>query len=194
MSEKDAELLTFMLTAATTGQATGVNGRIPGFPVAGKTGTAQKADPVHGGYMKNNYVSSFAGFVPALDPKFVIYIAVDSPHKGYYGSQVAAPVFSRIGQFAVRKKGLAPILIEDRHLITEDTPAPPDPTIPKEMARGLVPEFVGLSLREAIQKVHGLPLTFDVRGSGVVARTIPEAGKSIPPTSRVQLILESVNE
>jgi cell division protein FtsI (penicillin-binding protein 3) len=194
MSASDANVLTFMLTAATTGQATGLNARVPGFPVAGKTGTAQKPDPVHGGYMKNNYISSFAGFVPALDPKFVIYIAVDSPHKGYYGSQVAAPVFSKIAQFAVRKKGLAPILIEDRHLITEESSVVPSPIAPKEMAHGLVPELTGLSLREVFQRLRGLPMTVDVRGSGVVARTVPEAGKSIPATGRVQLILESVTE
>ena len=194
LTPQETSILTFMLTSATTGQGTGINARIPGFPVAGKTGTAQKIDDKSGGYKKDAYISSFAGFVPAHDPRFVIYIAVDEPKNGYYGSQVAAPVFSKVAQFAVRKKGLAPILIEDRHVLAseEDVAAPEEASVKDapEMARGLVPQFLGLSLREVFQKAHGLPMSFQIKGSGIVARTIPEAGQSLPPNSRVQLILQ----
>lgn len=193
MSTQEASILTFMLTSATSGQGTGINARIPGFQVAGKTGTAQKVDDKNGGYKKDAYISSFAGFVPAHDPRFVIYIAVDDPKNGYYGSQVAAPVFSKVAQFAVRKKGLAPILIEDRHVLIPDVELT-DVEAPikeaPEMARGLVPQFLGLSLREVYQKAHGLPMSLEIRGSGVVARTVPEAGQSLPPSARVQIILQ----
>jgi cell division protein FtsI (penicillin-binding protein 3) len=198
LSPTQASVLTYMLTSATSRQGTGFNARIPGFPVAGKTGTAQKVDLDHGGYKKNAYVSSFAGFVPAHDPRFVIYVAVDDPQNGYYGAQVAAPVFAKVAQFAVQKKGLAPVLIEDRHVILANQQKPSndgeEAKQQPQMARGLVPQFVGLSLREVYQKAHGLPMTFEVVGSGLVARTSPEAGKSLPPSSRVQLILQRAQE
>lgn len=112
-----AAKLKLMLSAATGEGATGWNARINGFPVAGKTGTAQKVNPNGRGYLPNAYVSSFAGFLPVNDPKFVIYIAIDNPRKGYYGSQVAAPVFAKIAGFAVRQAGLAPVLITEADLL-----------------------------------------------------------------------------
>ncbi len=188
LTPQEASILTYMLTSATSAQGTGFNARIPGFPVAGKTGTAQKIDAGRGLYKKDSYIASFAGFVPAHDPRFVIYIAVDEPKNGYYASQTAAPVFSKIAQYAVRKKGLIPVLIENKNVLASAIEQPLVKT--PEMARGLVPQFMGLTLREVYQKSYGLPLRFDVHGSGVVARTVPEAGQSLPPTARVKLILQ----
>lgn len=112
-----AENLRFMLMAATSPGSTGELARIPGYQVGGKTGTAQKVDLKNGGYLKDSYVSSFAGFVPAHRPKFVIYVAIDNPQKTYYGSQVAAPVFSKIASYAVRKAGIPPVLLTKENLI-----------------------------------------------------------------------------
>lgn len=109
LSAETAAKMRTMLLGVTTGDGTGIAARVPGFPVGGKTGTAQKVNPNGRGYLKGAYVASFAGFLPANDPKFVIYIAVDHPRKEYYGAAVAAPVFSRIAQFAVRRAGLAPV-------------------------------------------------------------------------------------
>src|SRR5205814_8642382 len=92
LTPSQAATMRLMLMAATEDQGTGAVARIPGYYVAGKTGTAQRVDSVHGGYTKNAYISSFAGFVPANNPRYVIYIAVDNPRKGYYGAQVARPV------------------------------------------------------------------------------------------------------
>ncbi len=116
MSAEAAAKMRLMLAGVTTGDGTGLAARVPGFPVAGKTGTAQKVAPGGRGYMKGGYIASFAGFLPANDPKFVIYIAVDHPRKDYYGASVAAPVFSRIAKFAVRRAGLAPVLFTKEDL------------------------------------------------------------------------------
>lgn len=110
LSADAAAKMRLMLAAVTTGDGTGLAARVPGFPVAGKTGTAQKVNPNGRGYLKGGYIASFAGFLPANDPRFVIYISVDHPRKDYYGASVAAPVFSRIAKFAVRRAGLAPVL------------------------------------------------------------------------------------
>ncbi len=90
---------------------------VPGFKVAGKTGTAQKIDP-KGGYMSGHYVSSFIGFLPADDPKFVLLVTLDDPTvKGElaFGGRTAAPVFSQIAARAVNYMDLRP---------TEQVPPP----------------------------------------------------------------------
>jgi len=78
---------------------TGTAAQVPGYTVAGKTGTAQKVVPGHRGYARDRYVASFIGFVPATKPRALIYVVVDEPHGAYYGAQVAAPVFQRIAQW-----------------------------------------------------------------------------------------------
>ena len=80
---------------------TGTRAAIPGCSVAGKTGTAQKLDPVRGGFMKGRYIVSFMGFAPAEDPKFLAIVVVDDPKVNYvkrYGGTIAAPLFKRIAE------------------------------------------------------------------------------------------------
>ncbi|MCK4728784.1 MAG: penicillin-binding protein 2, partial [Desulfobacterales bacterium] len=81
---------------------TGVRAALRGYKVAGKTGTAQKADPGGGGYAADKYISSFVGFVPAQDPEIVVVVVIDEPRKHNYGGVVAAPVFRRIVEKTLR--------------------------------------------------------------------------------------------
>ena len=83
-------------------KGTGKKAAIPGFDVAGKTGTAQKLNPVTKTYSQSAYISSFIGFVPADDPKLVILVMVDEPQGVYWGGEVAAPAFREIGQQVLR--------------------------------------------------------------------------------------------
>lgn len=125
MSPEDAASLRLMLTGVTAPGGTGVNAKVDGFLVAGKTGTAQKVNPKGGGYLQGAYISSFAGFIPASDPRFVIYVMVDHPKKNsYYGSQVAAPLFSRLASYAVRREGLAPVLLSEKNFIDKKDASP----------------------------------------------------------------------
>ena len=75
--------------------------QVPGYRLAGKTGTAEKPDPVNGGYSKFKFFSSFIGFAPARDPRLMVAVMVDEPKGLYYGGEVAAPAFERILQFAL---------------------------------------------------------------------------------------------
>jgi cell division protein FtsI (penicillin-binding protein 3) len=120
LTPQQAATMRLMLAAATEDKSTGVNARIPGYFVAGKTGTAQKVDMVKGGYIHNAYISSFAGFVPANSPRYVIYVAVDNPKKAYYGSQVAAPVFAKMAQYLVRRAGVPPAQINEQNVISSE--------------------------------------------------------------------------
>jgi cell division protein FtsI (penicillin-binding protein 3) len=74
---------------------------IKGYTLAGKTGTANKIDPVTHEYSQSDYVASFVGFAPAQNPKLLISIMVDEPKGGIYGGQVAAPAFGKIASFAL---------------------------------------------------------------------------------------------
>jgi cell division protein FtsI (penicillin-binding protein 3) len=82
---------------------------IPGYQLAGKTGTASKVDPATGEYSKTAYVASFIGFAPASHPKLLCAVVVDEPHSGsIYGGAVAAPAFGQIMSFALPYMGIAP--------------------------------------------------------------------------------------
>ena len=79
---------------------TGVNAAIDGYTVAGKTGTPRKT--IGRTYQVGAYVPDFAGFVPAESPRLSAIVVLDEPHPSYYAGQVAAPVFARIQQYALR--------------------------------------------------------------------------------------------
>src|SRR5262249_49458625 len=91
-----------MLEAVVADEGTGFLARVPGYRVAGKTGTSTKIDTVAGGYTNDRYAASFAGFLPAEAPRVVIAVMVDEPTKQHHGGDVAAPVFARIGEVAMR--------------------------------------------------------------------------------------------
>jgi cell division protein FtsI (penicillin-binding protein 3) len=86
----------------TADDGTGIKARVPGFRVAGKTGTAQKVDPVTGGYSADKRVASFVGFVPAEDPRLVVAVMIDEPRGQVYGGLVAAPVFAKVSTQALQ--------------------------------------------------------------------------------------------
>lgn len=101
-----ARLVGDMLTAVTGPGGTGEEAAIEGYLVAGKTGTAQKADYVRGGYTKDQWLASFVGFAPAEDPRLVISVVIDEPLIAYYGGVVAGPVFRRIGAAVLHHLGV----------------------------------------------------------------------------------------
>ena len=81
---------------------------IPGYKLAGKTGTAQKPDPVNGGYSEDKFVASFVGFAPAKNPRLLVTVMVDEPQGEIYGGLVAAPAFQAITRFALPYLGIPP--------------------------------------------------------------------------------------
>lgn len=89
-------------------KGTGLSARIPGYRIAGKTGTSRKLDKVTKKYSTSSYVASFAGFLPASDPRWTILVIIDEPKGLYYGSQTAAPIFQRVAQRLLALKGVPP--------------------------------------------------------------------------------------
>jgi cell division protein FtsI/penicillin-binding protein 2 len=101
ISKKTAYQLRTMLEGAFAPGGTASEVSIPGYKLAGKTGTANKIDPKTGEYSKEAYVASFIGFAPALHPRLLIAVMVDEPHGAIYGGTVAAPAFGQIASFAL---------------------------------------------------------------------------------------------
>jgi len=97
-----AAMVTRML-AYVVADGTGVNAQIPGYQVAGKTGTARKVDEA--GHYVDRYMASFVGFLPAAAPKLVIAVTIDQP-RTVYGGVAAAPVFQEVARYAIQRLGI----------------------------------------------------------------------------------------
>lgn len=111
VTQRTAGMMRSILQRVTEEGGTGTKAAVPGYEVAGKTGTAQKALP-GGGFSSTDVVASFVGFLPAEDPELAIVVVVDSPRKAHYGGTVAAPVFSSIAAQAVRYLEIPPARLE----------------------------------------------------------------------------------
>lgn len=203
LSPDQAANMRLMLTSITQPGGTGINAQVNGFLVAGKTGTAQKVSGKTRDYSNGAYISSFAGFIPASDPKFVIYIAVDQPRKAYYGAQVAAPIFSKIASYAARKEGLAPTLLSElavknkpKNKIEKNESFSSFRTLQEIADKGqtktlaTVPDLKGLSLREVLRQVGGSDIKINIHGQGVVSSTSPAAGEAVNGRNEIQVFLE----
>lgn len=148
---------------AVSSEGTGRNASVAGMSVAGKTGTAQKyAD----GSYQSRYRSSFVGFYPSRNPRYVTIVVLDEPRTSIYGSEVAAPVFRNI---ANRLLGLDEEL---QHRVKAD-----------EMGRpfvAVVPNVAGLSREEATRLLTAQGLAYKSDGNGdLVWRQSPEPGQSL---------------
>ncbi len=113
ISPETARSVTKILEGVVT-DGTGTNAAIPGFRVAGKTGTAQKIDPRTGAYSASRFVASFTGYAPADNPQLAMIVVIDEPQGDTLGGAVAAPVFSRVGEQVLSYLGVpsnAPITL-----------------------------------------------------------------------------------
>jgi len=109
ISSATAASLRHMLEGVLAPGGTASEVSIPGYQLAGKTGTASKIDPATGEYSKTAYIASFMGFAPAADPKLLCAVVVDEPQSGsIYGGTVAAPAFGQIMSFALPYLGVPP--------------------------------------------------------------------------------------
>ncbi len=191
-----ANLVGQMLTAVTEPGGTAIEAAVDGYLVAGKTGTAQKADYVRGGYAKDKWLASFIGFAPAERPAVVISVVIDEPVIAHYGGTVAGPVFRRIAEVTLRHMGIAPVgrqavLAKKKQqeiAIAEVEPAPEKESV--EKGESAVPDVRSLPLRQAIIALHAESLVAEVEGSGLVVSQQPSPGKAVAHGSAVRLQLE----
>lgn len=179
------------LLEAVVAEGTGRKAAIPGYRVAGKTGTAQKASP-SGGYAARRFVASFVGFAPARRPEVVAMIAIDEPEPalGYHGGDVAAPVFSAVVGPILAYLGVSPErqALEtwpDERLVAADGEREIRAQSQSEVAGSTaldaarMPDFQGLTARQAVVRSAELGLRTRLHGQGRVHRQIPPPGSAI---------------
>lgn len=193
LSEATAKQIGQALHMVTLKGGTGGRAVVPGFKVAGKTGTAYKVDPLLGGYSHTKVASSFVGFVPADDPRLVMYVLIDEPTKAQYGGVVAAPVFRMIAQEALPHLGaratepiVAQTTDEAAHAETMTVDEPPLVLEPSAeawwnpagsaVARVTVPDLRGAELASVVRQAAELGVDLEVTGAGVVVEQRPPTG------------------
>jgi cell division protein FtsI (penicillin-binding protein 3) len=206
VSERTAAEMRTILEAVVEPGGTATRARVEGYTVAGKTGTSKKI--IDGSYQgHNDYTVSFAGFAPSREPLFTIVVVVDSPRAAgvsRYGGIVAAPIFQRIADAALRQRGVPPSL----------NPAPPvlvarrdEPLERQALAQGeplsitriapttggaepAFPDLVGLSARDAVRVLARLGMSPRLHGAGVVVQQRPAAGTPMDASTVATLWLE----
>ena len=106
VSAQTAATVRAMLESVVSDEGTAPQASIPGYRVAGKTGTANRVDPDCGCY--RGYTASFIGFAPADDPRLVVSVVLQNPRHGHFGGQLAAPVFKTVMTFALQSLEIPP--------------------------------------------------------------------------------------
>jgi cell division protein FtsI (penicillin-binding protein 3) len=177
-----------MLTSIMEGvveRGTAKPARIPGYTIAGKTGTAAKL--VNGSYSKSDYNGSFVGFIPSRNPAVTIIVVLDSPHgpHGYYGGNVSAPIFKRIAEATLQYLGIGPtinpappvLVAHGAGAVSASVPSEQPPTITVvDDGPGTMPNLQGMSARDALRRLVKLGLIARFEGDGFVVAQDPPAG------------------
>ncbi len=204
--EVAATMSRWLVGVVEDAKGTGKRARLEGWHVAGKTGTAQKADPVTGGYSAERRFSSFVGFAPADAPRVVVGIFVDEP-KGdvRFGGEVAAPAFREVVEYAMKTLGVPPaagaIAAAPPAAVPEpagdpeeeEEPPPVEPAARRVAGPAgtsvTVPTLAGLPARSAIRRLEDSDLGAELAGSGRVVSQTPPAGRAVARGTRVRMTL-----
>ena len=194
ISPDTAQKVTKMMETVTVDGGTGTRAALDGYLVAGKTGTAQKVDPVTRTYSPTKRIGSFVGFVPADKPKLTIAVIIDEPQGVKYGGVVAAPAFRVIAQNTLAYLKIQPNIpatAVGKKADTKIAAAPPveslsDGDSEETPAEGQVmPNFRGMSMRKVLQVMEKRSINIRLIGSGQAAEQSPPPGHKIRGASEV---------
>ncbi|MET0151091.1 MAG: penicillin-binding protein [Candidatus Binatia bacterium] len=190
VSQATARQVTQILEGVVAPKGTAPLASVPGLKIAGKTGTAQKVDFVHGGYSRGR-IASFVGYFPADDPQLVMLVIIDEPQTTIWGGTAAAPVFRSIALAAAERLSIPVEPPVDDELAAsvqqQGNSAPATATSPPA-------SFLGLSLREALERARALGVTVDVVGSGYVVHQDPRSGAPMGADQPIRLQLDASGE
>ncbi len=182
-------------------RGTGTIAKIPGYTIAGKTGTANKL--ANGRYSSDSY-ASFVGFIPSNDPQVTILVVLDSPRgpNGHFGGPVSAPIFRSIAEEAMRHLRVPPSINPETPVLvaSNETPAGQEArtvvqesTLPVERDEpGTVPDVRGLSARAATRKLMQFGLNARIDGDGFVTGQDPQPGTPVDQGAVCRLTLARV--
>jgi len=204
VSPKTARTVLSMLEGVVADGGTAPKGRMEGYQVAGKTGTAQKADPVARGY-SDKRIASFVGVVPSEAPRLVIAVVIDEPQTDKYGGLSAAPAFKEIAEGAMAYLGVPPsraVPAPAPVAVAMAEPAPVTPPARDEVVEPaappppgahavVVPDLTGRVSREAVNRLLAASLEPHLRGAGRVIGQTPEPGSRVERGSQVTVELQA---
>lgn len=207
VSARTAETMKAWLAGAIEDpHGTGRRARLESWRAGGKTGTAEKIDPVSGGYSEDRHFSSFVGFAPLDAPRIVVGVFVDEPKEETFGGEVAAPVFKEVAEYALNMWGVPPdapavaaaVAREPAPAATAAREAEPElaplPALeigaaPVPGSRVAVPALAGLPARSALRRLEAFDLGADLRGHGRVISQSPPPGRAVERGTRVRITL-----
>ncbi len=201
ITEKTATIMTGLLQRVVGEGGTGTLASSYEYPMAGKTGTAQKASMSANGYKEGVYFSSFVGFAPADDPRIAVFVGIDEPQGNYYyGGQVAAPAFKEIVEASLQymkvpgsgtdlsddvKSQLprlqvvdaAPTVEHNREMVAMDVKG----RLKKRLERNddsswRIPDLKGLTMRDILKSTGEADIRWEFEGSGIAVGQNPAAG------------------
>ncbi len=188
ISEETAKKVVGLLKATTEKGGTG-EGAVPaGYEVAGKTGTAQKLEPLFKQYSEDRTHAGFMGFVPPEDPRIVLLVIIDEPQGSNTGGGVAAPVFKAIMEKVLPYLNVHPkgtLMVRNTSDLYSNTEASwGEPTIEgvrvgKGAEKAVMPDLTGLPMRKALSRIEGKGLIIKLSGNGRVVEQTPRPGTVI---------------
>lgn len=184
LSKKITNQLQKMLVMAVE-DGTGSRARVKHFTIAGKTSTAQRVD---GKGRYNGYVSGFVGFPVSVDKKFVVFVYVDNPKKGYYGNAVAAPIFQKIVKnILYKRKEYKQLAIRDNKNSKGIDFVKTRLSATRKVIKGEMPNLMGLDKVSAFKLLDKTKMKYSHRGFGVVKRQTPSPGTPVSSGTLVRL-------
>ncbi|MBP7341292.1 MAG: penicillin-binding protein [Smithellaceae bacterium] len=202
VSAQTSRRLTAMLTQVVGAEdGTGKNAHIVNVDVAGKTGTAQKFDFARGVYSSERVRTSFIGFFPSDNPQVVILVILDEPQRDKWGGVAAAPVFRNIGEqilncfktniretpvFEPPKPGSVELVAADETLL--EKAAVLEENFDDDAS--LMPDFTGLTIREALRKAKSRSIDLQISGSGWAVKQMPAPGSALGDERLCRVVFE----
>jgi cell division protein FtsI (penicillin-binding protein 3) len=177
ISSETAKQVRGILEGVVTEGGTAPQAAITGYHVAGKTGTAQKVDPVKKAYSNEKFMAFFGGFAPSDSPEIVILVALDEPKGKPYGGIVAAPVFRDVGSWTLNRLNVAPSLQQsisypiESPIERDEELVALNPDLP-----GSIPNLKGLGVRDVLRRARRLGVKLVVKGSGLAVEQSPAPG------------------
>ncbi|HJX33660.1 MAG TPA: penicillin-binding protein, partial [Desulfatiglandales bacterium] len=188
LSEEISQKVAGILEGVVSERGTAPLAAITGYRVAGKTGTAQKINPLTKGYSNEDYVSIFVGFAPVKNPRMVILVMIDEPKAVVYGGTVAGPVFREAGKWALNSMRVNPE-IRVAEIIKEspqDSAESPDKPVLIGEAN-LLPDFRGKTMREVLKRGNELGLDVLIDGSGMAISQEPDPGSPLDGITSIKV-------
>jgi len=216
-----AEKVIDAMAACVEPGGTGTAAAIPGYTVAGKTGTAQKpatgydrgrrvAQESKGGYLEDAWIASFVGLVPAEKPRLALLVVVDEPEGHAFGGVVAAPIFREIGEWTLKYLGVPPSNVRPikvssvarardsgrrasaAAVVSKGAAKPISRMTADKVVNGIVPNFLGQGVVQVAAFARAARIQLEVEGSGRAVYQSVRPGTPVDAGAHVMVRLEPV--